>query len=205
MKQYAVPLIAAPGLVLVACAAPTRLLRAPISTALVLLVPILLLPVWPWRGMDGGPVYSVATVRSRLRQDPVAWRDRLVRVRGVPGVCGAWAGDHTRSCMLWYPALVDVDTARRPAPYRAIRVASRTAITPAPADSLPLVQHAASRLQMVLRRLPVLDRLTPALQPVRWGVPGVYHVRLEAVSCDVGTTPPCFAAVVVNAVPEPGS
>jgi hypothetical protein len=186
-------------------AALTRLLHAPIVTALVLLMPILLLAIWPWRGTDGGPVYSVATVRSRLRQDPTAWRDRLVSVRGVPGVCGAWAGDHTRSCMLWYPALVDVDTARRPAPERAIRVAGRTAITLVPADSLPLVQRAASRLQMVLRHLPMLDRFTPALQPVRWGVPGIYQVRFEPMGCDVGAAPPCFAAVVVNAAPEPGS
>jgi hypothetical protein len=155
--------------------------------------------------MDGGPVYSVAALRSHLRRDPTAWSDRLVRVRGVPGVCGAWAAAQPGSCMLWYPVLVDVGAVPRPAPYRTVRVAGSAVITLAPVDSLPLVQRAASHWHTFLRHFPVLDRLTSAPQTVRWGVPGIYQVRLEPMGCDAGATPPCFAAVVVNAVPEPGS
>lgn len=116
---------------------------------------------------DNGPVYTVATLRIRLRQDPATWSNRIVRVRGVPGVCDAWNPVRVGSCTLWYPGLIDVRAAPRSAAQHTIHVAGRTVITLAPVDAIPLVRQSAPPLSRFLRSLPFLGRFAPTPRTVQ--------------------------------------
>jgi hypothetical protein len=126
------------------------------------------------------PVYSARALRAGVAQDPAAWLGRTVRVRGIAVRCSdppSW-GPH---CLYEQPQLLG----RWGAPA---------------AEGLPLDSDAAPPpLVGALRQLPLLGRLMPAPQVLRWGAVATYRVRLQALtesSCGTGA---CFEAVLLDA------
>jgi hypothetical protein len=123
------------------------------------------------RQLAGTRVYSVAQVQRHLARDARRWVGRTILVRGV--VAGEPAYHPS-------PSLVDVDAA-------------------APIDPLPLAWAGADPLRAYLRRLPVLDRLAPQVQAVRWGAVAVYRIQLRVAPASSCPYPPCYEAVLLDA------
>ena len=45
-----------------------------------------------------------------------------------------------------------------------------------------------------------LGQAVPAPQTVQWASVAVYRVQLHATTCNTGVRPPCYTAVLLNAV-----
>jgi hypothetical protein len=59
-------------------------------------------------GTADGPVYTVATLRAHLVQQPAAWVDRPLRVRALAEACSTWLGSVAASpCIEAQPVLAD--------------------------------------------------------------------------------------------------
>jgi hypothetical protein len=110
------------------------------------------------------PVYTVSELRAGLADNRHAWLGHTVLVRGV--ALGP-ACPPNASCVLAWPALVDADAT-------------------GPGSSLPLSMGPANSLLALLRRLPLVGRLVPGPQRLRWGRPAVYRVQVR----DAASTSP---------------
>jgi len=95
------------------------------------------------------PVYTVSELRAGLAENPRAWLGHTMLVRGV--ALGP-ACPPNASCVFAWPALVDADAT-------------------GPGSSVPLSMGPANSLLALLRRLPLLGRLVPGPQLLRWGRP----------------------------------
>jgi hypothetical protein len=122
----------------------------------------------------GGPVYTVAALRTHLAHDPAAWLDRPLRVRAIASGCTAWdKAAHVRSCLTWGPALTDPGGAYG-------------------AEALPVVAAPAPPLVSFFRRLPLIGEVAPAPQQPRWDSLGTYYIQLHAVACDLKAQRLCY-------------
>ncbi len=148
-----------------------------IVAALFILVPRLvalsaLADVMPW-----APVYTVADLTHHLAQEPRAWLGRTVRVRGEPVGRSTWlygppaTGHRPRrgsamccpeQLLVMDPRLVDLDAPGAP--------------------GFALVLGAPDPWLTALRRVPVVGSWVPGPQELRWGVPTIYRIHLEAVA-----------------------
>jgi hypothetical protein len=130
-----------------------------------------------------GPVYSVSAVRAGLVRSPGLWVGRAVRVHAVAGNrCVSWMGGANPTCISWWPALLDPSAS--------------TAQTTLPLRGVP--RHP---LLAALGRLPLVSRLVPAPQTIRWGALATYRVRLRAASTSACDQSPCYAALLLDAAP----
>jgi hypothetical protein len=102
------------------------------------------------------PVYTVSELRAGLATNPHVWLGHTVLVRGVAlgPVCPPNA-----SCVFAWPTLVDADATGS-------------------GSSLLLSMGPANSLLALLRRLPLVGRLVPGPQLLRWGRPAVYRVQV---------------------------
>jgi hypothetical protein len=103
------------------------------------------------------PIYTVSELRAGLADNPHAWLEQTVLVRGV--ALGP-ACPPNASCVFAWPALVDADAT-------------------GPGSSLLLSMGPANSLLALLRRLPLVGRVVPGPQLLRWGRPAVYRVRVR--------------------------
>jgi hypothetical protein len=111
------------------------------------------------------PVYRVSELRAGLADNPHAWLGHTMLVRGV---ALGLACPPQASCVVFaWPTLVDADAT-------------------GPGRSLPLSMGPASSLLALLRRLPLVGRLVPGPQLLRWGRPAVYRVQVRDAA---GTSP----------------
>jgi hypothetical protein len=126
-----------------------------------------------------GPVYTVSELQAGLADNPHAWLGHTVLVRGV--ALGP-ACPSNASCVFAWPALVDADAP----PLRSF---------------LPLSMGPANPLLALLRRLPLVGRLVPRPQLLRWGRPASYRVQVQDAA---GTSPNGtrrYAAVLLDPAP----
>jgi hypothetical protein len=141
-----------------------------------------------------GPVYSVTELRAHLTHDPSAWVGRAVLVRGTATGCG-----FGRPC----PLLMVVQCAA-PSPCRPIRLPGMMLVDQPTAGwlrGLPVQLGAQNPQWAFLRRLPLVSRVVPPPQVVRWGIPAVYRVQLQPTQQSVCSSSPCYEAVLEDAAP----
>jgi hypothetical protein len=139
-------------------------------------------------------VYTVTELRTDLTHDPRAWVGHVVLVRGTVTGCG-----FGRPCPL----------------VMVVRCATRGLCRPIGLPGMMLVdQPTASWLRGLpvqlgtetpqlafLRRLPLVGRVVPPPQVVRWGIPAVYRVQLQPTQRSVCGSAPCYEAVLEDAAP----
>jgi hypothetical protein len=126
-----------------------------------------------------GPVYTVSELQAGLADNPHAWLGHTVLLRGVALVP---ACPPNASCVVAWPALVDAEA-------------------PPPRSYLPLSMGPANPLLALLRRLPLVGRLVPGPQVLRWGRPARYRVQVQDAA---GTSPNGtrhYAAVLLDPAP----
>ena len=141
-----------------------------------------------------GPVYSVTELRARLTHDPSAWVGRVVLVRGTVTGCG-----FARPCPLLM--VVHCGTA---GPCRPIGLPGMMLVDQPTASwlrGLPVQLGAQNPQLAFLRRLPLVGRVVPPPQVVRWGIPAVYRVQLQPAQRSVCVSSPCYEAVLEDAAP----
>jgi hypothetical protein len=123
----------------------------------------------------GIPVYTVATLRMRLQQNPETLLRRTVRVHAVAVQCLTWLTGPV-ACFDWQPALVDAgDTTM---------------------STLSLAAGPAPPALAWLRGLPLIGRFAPQPRAIHWGISADYTIRVRAFACAAGSPPPCFQAVL---------
>jgi hypothetical protein len=110
------------------------------------------------------PVYTVSELRVGLADHPHVWLGQTMLVRGV---ALGLACPPNASCVVAWPALGDADATR-------------------PDSTLPLSMGPPNSLLALLRRLPLVGRLVPAPQLLRWGRPAVYRIQVRDTA---GTSP----------------
>jgi hypothetical protein len=125
------------------------------------------------RQLENVRVYMVAQVQTHLARDAQWWVGRTILVQGMV------AGEPAYHPI---PSLVDTDAAATVAP-------------------LPLVWTGLDPLRAYLRRLPVLGRLVPRAQAVRWGEGAVYRIQLRAAPANSCPDRPCYEALLLDAAP----
>jgi hypothetical protein len=126
------------------------------------------------------PLYTVTALRSGLENAPLAWLGRTVLVRALVQGCPFPPYTPTYDCS---PAsLVDGGIS-------------------ATEGGLPVVWAGIDTFRGSLRHIPLLDRLLPAPQVLHWGVVATYRIQLQVAPCGAGTRAPCYAAVLLDAVP----
>jgi hypothetical protein len=139
---------------------------------------------WAWSGSAqmgsgapaGGQVYTVRALRAGLQEHPAALLGAAVQVRGVAWHCLGWAYG---PCLIKAPILTDPDGGA----------------------GLALGPRQENSLLTSARALPVVGRLVPASQPIRWSVLSTYAVRLRAVPTTSCTYWPCYEARVLDVAP----
>jgi hypothetical protein len=130
-----------------------------------------------------GPVYTVSELRARLADNPRAWLGHTVLVRGVAlGLGLGLSCPSNASCAVAWPALVDADVA-------------------GPGSYLPLSMGPANPLLALLRRLPLVERLVPGPQLLRWGRPAIYRVQVQDVAGTSAHGTQRYAAVLLDPAP----
>jgi hypothetical protein len=131
-----------------------------------------------------GPVYTVAQLRAGLADNPRAWIGRTLLVRGVAiGPIGLSCPPNA-SCPLAWPALIDAGAGNGPTlPLVAVSVGRVLRIPSVSVGRvLPLSLGPADPLLALLRRLPLVGRLVPGPQVLRWGKPTIYRVQVQDVA-----------------------
>jgi hypothetical protein len=126
------------------------------------------------------PLYSVTELQWQLAHHPQGWIGRAVLVQGSAGSYHTWS----------------------PPDSIVLRITLRDPGAPPGTLSLPLAWGNPDPLRASLRHLPLIGRLAPQPQVVRWGTLTTYRVRLRAApaggSCSFL---PCFEAVLLDAAP----
>lgn len=121
-------------------------------------------------------VYTVADLLGHLRRGPNGWSGRVVLVSGA---------------VESYPR-IGVAMVRIP-------LVLSNPEAPGGAEVIVLVQGAPDPVLTVLRWLPLVRRVVPSAQRLRWGEPAVYRIklrRMEDPACDT-----CYEAVLLDAAP----
>src|SRR2546423_254472 len=140
------------------------------------------------------PVYTVTELRARLTHGPSAWVGHMVLVRGTVTGCG-----FGRPC----PLAMVVQCAT-PGPCRPIRLSGMMLVDQPTASwlrGLPVQLGTQNPQLAFLRRLPLVGRVVPPPQGVRWGIPAVYRVQLQPTQRSVCVSSPCYEAVLEDAAP----
>ena len=127
-----------------------------------------------------GPVYTVSELRTGLADNPHAWLGHTVLVRGV--ALGPTCPPNA-SCVFAWPVLVDADAT-------------------GPDSSLLLSMGPANSLLALLRRLPLLGRLMPGPQLLRWGRPAVYRVQVRDAARKLPRGTRHYEAVLLDPAPR---
>jgi len=128
------------------------------------------------------PLYSVAAVHRGLAQDPAAWANRTLLVRGVAMAPGCVLRESTL-CVAGSSQLAYM-------------------VDPTAFALLPLTRGAANSLLSFLRRLPLPRYLAPLPQTPHWGTLATYRVQLHAAPADACTSTPCYEALLLDAAPN---
>ena len=140
-------------------------------------------------------VYTVAELRTSLMRDPGAWVGHVVLVRGTVTGCG-----FGRLC-----PLVMVVRCPTPGPCRPIGLPGMLLLVDQPTANwlrgLPVQLGTETSQLAFLRRLPLVGRVVPPPQVVRWGIPAVYRVQLQPANRSVCGSSPCYEAVLEDAAP----
>jgi hypothetical protein len=126
-----------------------------------------------------GPTYAVADLQRRVIRDPGRWIGPTVLVRGRVAMDRSWKAPDS---IVTRFDLIDPGAPRG---------------TP----GLALAWGGADPLLAALRRLPLIGRLAPRPQVLRWGAPATYRVRLRASDALACATPPCYEALLLDAAP----
>jgi hypothetical protein len=136
------------------------------------------------RPPEQGPVYLVAEVRHHLDRDVRAWGVRALLIRGevVPCLAVPSVGERPCAALVSGPWQPSGSAPRRPA-----------------SDPLTLVRGAPPPEAALLRRVPLLGDLVPALQLLHWGAVATYRARLQAIPKSICGADVCFEAVMVDA------
>jgi hypothetical protein len=124
-----------------------------------------------------GPPYSVGALRTAVARQPRAWANRTVLVYGTLAGCPY---PRPGFCTSWQPRLDD--------PWADPAAAQTPAIA--------LVWQRPDPVHALLRRLPLLGRLMPPLQVLRWGVPATFRVQIRMGI--VGECSTCFEVVALD-------
>jgi hypothetical protein len=125
----------------------------------------------------------VSELQAGLADNPHAWLGHTVLVRGVALRLGLGLScPSNASCPVAWPALVDADAP----PLRSF---------------LPLSMGPANPLLALLRRLPLVGRLVPGPQLLRWGRPASYRVQVQDAAGTSPTGTRRYAAVLLNPAP----
>jgi hypothetical protein len=140
------------------------------------------LNAWPDRPTE----YSVTQVEAQLASHPRAWTDRTLLLRGVVVATGCFAqtADKAASCVPQRMTLDDADPTASGAP-------------------LPLALAGPNPLLTIVRRIPLLGSFVPASQVVHWDVAATYRVQLRATVEALCGGPPCYEALLLEAVQGP--
>ena len=130
-----------------------------------------------------GPIYTVAALHLQLARRGTWWLGRTVRVRAVAADCIPRVdAPPDEPCVRLPPSLIDTGV-REPTLW------------------FPIDLGNPSPLLAVLRALPAVGYLAPSPQRLRWRTVQTYRVQLTSMRCNLGQTPPCVAAVVLDAAP----
>jgi hypothetical protein len=135
------------------------------------------------RALDSGPVYSVDQVSAGLVRDPHAWLGRTLLVRGIVPA-------------YYCPGPISVSCP--PTPPTTLHSAAR-----ASGRSLPLFFGSADPGTSILQSEPILRSLLPGPQHLLRGRAAVYRIRVQTLGGDVCGYWPCYAAVLIDAAPDP--
>jgi hypothetical protein len=138
------------------------------------------LSAWPDRPTE----YSVTQVEAQLASHPRAWTDRTLLLRGMAVATGCFAqtADKPALCVPQRMLLGDTDPTATGAP-------------------LPLALAGTDPLLAIVRRIPLLGSFVPAPQVVHWDVAATYRVHLRATDEALCGGPPCYEALLLEAVP----
>src|SRR5256886_7714297 len=140
------------------------------------------------------PVYTVTELRTSLTHEPGAWVGHVVLVRGTVTGCGFG---------LPCPLVMAVRCAPRGS-CRPIRLSGMMLVDQPTASwlrGLPVQLGTQNPQLAFLRRLPLVGRVVPPPQGVRWGIPAVYRVQLQPTQRSVCGSSPCYEAVLEDATP----
>lgn len=121
-------------------------------------------------------IYTVPQIVAGLSGNPYAWIGRTVLVRGT-------AGELVPPCPSgsWCPTLLFAGD------------------RPTPGQILLLEPGPASPLLAPLRRVPLVGRVIPAAQRLRWYAPATYRILFQAVPGTTCDSLPCVNALLVDA------
>jgi hypothetical protein len=126
-----------------------------------------------------GPTYGVADLQRQAIRDPGRWIGPTVLVRGRAAMDRSWSAPDS---IVTRFDLIDPGA-------------------PSGAGGLSLAWGGADPLLAALRRLPLIGRLAPRPQVLRWGAPATYRVRLRASPALACGTSPCYEALLLDAAP----
>jgi hypothetical protein len=126
-----------------------------------------------------GPTYGVGDLQRQVAGDPGRWIGRTVLVRGRVAMDRTWSAPDSIGTRF---ELLDPGT-------------------PGGTPSLLLDWGGADQLLVSLRRLPLIGRLVPQPQVLRWDARATYRVRLRASPARECGTPPCYEALLLDASP----
>jgi hypothetical protein len=125
------------------------------------------------------PACSVTALRQLVSRDPTAWLGRTVLAQGRAVRYHTWRAPDS---IVTDNELLDADA-------------------PGGSPGLSLVWGRGDPLLTALRRLPLLGRLAPPMQAIRWGVRATYRVQLRLAPPASCAALPCIEAVVLDATP----
>jgi hypothetical protein len=70
---------------------------------------------------------------------------------------------------------------------------------------MPLLWESGGTLLASLRRIPLLGRVVPPAQAVRWGVQATYRIQLRRATADSCPSQLCVQAILLDATPGAGA
>jgi hypothetical protein len=130
-------------------------------------------------GATAEPVYSAADLQRQVIGDPRRWIGRTVRVRGRAAMDRSWSAPDSIVTSI---ELLDPGT-------------------PGGTTGLSLAWGGADPRLVALRSLPLIGGLAPRPQVLHFGTRATYRVRLRAATAGACESPPCYEAVLLDALP----
>jgi hypothetical protein len=128
-------------------------------------------------GQGQGRVYTVAQIVARQADDPRAWANQQVLVRGIGGGCIPWAAPKGSPCVDEQPELAEM---------RADTLVA----------ALPLVCGQLYSLPRLVRELPWLGHVLASPQVLYPGKLTVYRIQLPRI--------PGYDALLLDSLPSCG-